>query len=154
MMDVKYILPFLESIKSIMEQFGIADIKRGKLAKRDIMHVSTDITAVIGVVGQLRGNIAYSMSTDTAKRIVSAMMMGMPVDQLDEMGRSAIGEFANMVTGNASILLSSNGLEVDITPPSIIFGRDIFFIISSVETISIDMVTPLGNIEVNIGLEV
>ena len=153
-MDVKYILPFLESIKGILEQFGVSDIKRGQMAKNDIMHVNTDITAVVGVVGQIRGNIAYSMSEDTAKRIVSAMMMGMPVEQLDDMGRSAVGEFANMVTGNASILLSNTGLEVDITPPSIIFGRDIYFIISSVETLSIDMETPLGKIEVNIGLEV
>ncbi|MFY9176887.1 MAG: chemotaxis protein CheX [Caldicoprobacterales bacterium] len=153
-MDVKYILPFLESIKSVLEQFGVDQVKRGQLAKNHIMHVNNDITAVVGVVGQVRGNIAYSMSEDTAQRIVSAMMMGMPVIELDEMGRSAIGEFANMVTGNASILLSNSGLEVDVTPPSIIFGRNVFFIISTVDTIKIDMETSLGRIEVNIGLEI
>lgn len=152
-MDIKYILPFLQSLKGILEQFGVRDIKRGEMIKKDIMHVNTDITAVIGVIGEMRGNIAYSMSTDTARGIVSAMMMGANVDQMDEMGRSAIGEFANMVTGNASILLSNSGLEVDITPPSIIFGSDIYFIISSVETLTIDMDTSLGKIEVNIGLE-
>lgn len=153
-MDVKYILPFLESIKSVLEQFGVDQVKRGQLAKNHIMHVNNDITAVVGVVGQVRGNIAYSMSEDTAQRIVSAMMMGMPVIELDEMGRSAIGEFANMVTGNASILLSNSGLEVDVTSPSIIFGRNVFFIISTVDTIKIDMETSLGRIEVNIGLEI
>jgi chemotaxis protein CheX len=153
-MDVKYILPFLESIKSVLEQFGVDQVKRGQLAKNHIMHVNNDITAVVGMVGQVRGNIAYSMSEDTAQRIVSAMMMGMPVIELDEMGRSAIGEFANMVTGNASILLSNSGLEVDVTPPSIIFGRNVFFIISTVDTIKIDMETSLGRIEVNIGLEI
>lgn len=153
-MDVKYILPFLESVKSVLEQFGVENVKRGQLAKNDIMHVNQDITAVVGVVGQIRGNIAYSMSEDTARRIVSAMMMGMPVEQLDEMGRSAIGEFANMVTGNASILFSNTGLEVDVTPPSIIFGRDMYFIISTVQTIKIDMETSLGKIEVNVGLEI
>jgi len=153
-MDVKYILPFLESVKSVLEQFGVEDIKRGQLAKNDIMHVDQDITAVVGVVGQIRGNIAYSMSEETARGIVSAMMMGMLVEQLDEIGRSAIGEFANMVTGNASILLSNSGLEVDVTPPSIIFGKDMYFIISTVQTIKIDMETSLGKIEVNIGLEI
>lgn len=153
-MDVKHILPFLESLKSILEQFGVTHIERGALAKNDFMYVDTDITAVVGVVGQLRGNIAYSMSEETAKRIVSAMMMGMPVEQMDAMGRSAIGEFSNMVTGNASILLSNTGLEVDITPPSIIFGRDIYFIISQVDTLRIDMGTSIGKIEVNIGLEI
>ncbi|NLI61282.1 MAG: chemotaxis protein CheX [Clostridiales bacterium] len=153
-MDVKYILPFLESVKSVLEQFGLSDVKRGEISKRDIMHVKTDITAVIGIVGQIRGNIAYSMSKDTAQKIVSSMMMGMPVEELDQMGRSAIGEFANMVTGNASALLENSGLKVDITPPSIVFGQDVYFIISSVQTLSIDMETPLGKIEVNIGLEI
>jgi len=153
-MEVKYILPFLVSLKGVLEQFGVHDVKRGNLAKKEIMQVDTDITAVIGLVGQIRGNIAYSMSTDTALKIVSAMMMGMPVDKLDEIGRSAIAEFSNMVTGNASTLFANEGIGVDITPPSIIFGKDIYFIISSVQTIAVDMETPLGKIEVNIGLEI
>ena len=74
------------------------------------------------------------------------MMMGMPVEELDEMGRSALGEFSNMVTGNASTLLSNSGVQVDITPPSIIFGKDVYFIISSVETLKIDMETSLGKV--------
>ncbi|HZJ57467.1 MAG TPA: chemotaxis protein CheX [Clostridia bacterium] len=152
-MDIKYILPFLEALKGILEQFGATDIKRGNMTKNDLMHVDTDITAVVGMVGRVRGNIAYSMATDTAKRIVSAMMMGMPVEELNEMGRSALGEFSNMVTGNASTLLSGSGIQVDITPPSIIFGRDVYFIISSVETLKIDMESSLGRVEVNIGLE-
>ena len=106
-MDVKYILPFLEALKGVLEQFGAADIKRGNMAKNELMHVDTDITAVVGMVGQVRGNIAYSMAEDTAKKIVSAMMMGMPVEELDAMGRSALWEFSNMVTGNALDLLSN-----------------------------------------------
>lgn len=153
-MDIKYILPFLEALKGVLEQFGAVDIRRGDMARNDLMYVDTDITAVVGMVGQVRGNIAYSMAEDTAKKIVSAMMMGMPVEDLDEMGRSALGEFSNMVTGNASTLLSNSGVQVDITPPSIIFGKDVYFIISSVETLKIDMETSLGKVEVNIGLEI
>jgi len=41
------------------------------MAKNELMHVDTDITAVVGMVGQVRGNIAYSMAEDTAKKIVS-----------------------------------------------------------------------------------
>ena len=88
-MDIKYILPFLEALKGVLEQFGAVDIRRGDMARNDLMYVDTDITAVVGMVGQVRGNIAYSMAEDTAKKIVSAMMMGMPVEDLDEMGRSA-----------------------------------------------------------------
>ena len=59
-----------------------------------------------------------------------------------------------MVTGTASTLLANFGLRVDITPPSIVFGKDVYFIVSSVDTLKIEMESSLGKIEVNIGLEI
>lgn len=156
-MDVKYINPFLEALISVLGSFGVTDIRRGSIVKKESMHVNMDITSLIGLVGGIRGNIAYSFSQDTARQIVSKMMMGIPVEEFDAVSRSAIGELANIVTGTASGILSGmlseKGTVVDTTPPSIIFGRDIFFMISSVPTIAIGMDTEFGKIEVNIGLE-
>ena len=153
-MDIKYINPFLEAVVKILGEFGIQDIKKGKIVVKDSMRVDLDITSIVGIIGGIRGNIAYSLSENTAKNIVSAMMMGMPVDELGSMGRSAISELSNMITGTASTLLSTTGEIIDITPPSIIFGKEIYFIISSVQTISVLMETSVGEIEVNIGLEI
>lgn len=153
-MDVKYINPFLEAVAKILSSFGIQDVKRGKIILKDNMRVDLDITSVVGLIGGVRGNVAYSLSEETAKSIVSAMMMGMPVEELGALGRSAIAELSNMITGTATSILSQDGALVDITPPSIIFGKEIYFLISSVQTISVDMVTVFGQIQVNIGLEV
>lgn len=152
-MDVKYINPFLDAVKIVLEQFGASDIRRGEIRKKRNMHVEMDITAVIGLVGGVRGNISFSLSQKTAKSIVSAMMMGMPVTEMDALARSAIGELANMITGTASTLLAETKVLFDITPPTIVFGNDIYFVISSVETLAVDIGTPYGEIEVNIGLE-
>jgi chemotaxis protein CheX len=80
--------------------------------------------------------------------------MGMASNEMDALARSAIGELANMVTGTATGILSNEGMNTDITPPSIIFGEDILFLISSVQTIAIQIQSSAGMIEVNIGLEV
>lgn len=152
-MDIRYVNPFLEATMNVLAQFGVGDVRRGKLQKKEKMRVDLDITSVISMIGQIRGNIAISLSENTAKGIVSTMMMGMPVDKIDEIAISAIGEFTNMITGNASTILSSSNLSVDTTPPSVISGTDIFFIISSVETLAIDIETQHGKIELNIGLE-
>lgn len=153
-MDIKYINPFLEGVKNVIANFGVTDIKRGNIQKKDDMHVDMDITSVIGIVGNIRGNVAYSFSQDTAKKLVSAMMMGAPVTEMDMIARSAIGELCNMISGTASSMLAQNGIITDITPPSIIFGRDIYFIISSVQTIAVDLETGIGKIQLNLGLEV
>ena len=115
--------------------------KRLSIVKKDCMNIDLDITSVIGIIGDIRGNIAYSFSNDTAKKIVSAMMMGMPFDDMDSLGRSAIGELSNMITGSATGIMSNMEIATDITPPSIIFGEDIYFIISSVQSIAVQMQT-------------
>ncbi|ALB44642.1 MULTISPECIES: chemotaxis protein CheX [Clostridium] len=153
-MDVKCINPFLDAVKSVLEQLGITDIKMSGLSKKEKMFVNLEITSMIGIVGDIRGNIAYSMSEESAKKIISTMMMGMNVENIDEIGRSAIGELTNMITGNAATMLSDNGYLTDITPPSTVFGKDMYFIISTVETIAIEIDSSIGRIEVNIGLEV
>lgn len=153
-MDVKCINPFLDAVKSVLEQLGITDIKMSGLSKKEKMFVNLEITSMIGIVGDIRGNMAYSMSEESAKKIISTMMMGMNVENIDEIGRSAIGELTNMITGNAATMLSDNGYLTDITPPSTVFGKDMYFIISTVETIAIEIDSSIGRIEVNIGLEV
>jgi len=51
---------------------------------------------------------------------VSAMMGGYVISEIDEMGRSAISELGNMISGNASTILYNQGVRVDITPPKLI----------------------------------
>ncbi|SMP48108.1 chemotaxis protein CheX [Anoxynatronum buryatiense] len=154
-MDVQYITPFLDSVKSILQQFGIQNVTRGTIKKKETMSVDKDIISIVGLVGDVKGNVSYAFSEATAKNIISSMMMGMPVEQLDGMARSAMSEFANMITGTAIGSLSSLEAvnEVMPSPPSIIYGKDIFMIISPVETLAIELETDAGKIEVNIGLE-
>lgn len=152
-MDVKYLNPFLEAVPHILEQFGLTDVIRVKLEKKETMRIDMDVTAVIGMVGGVRGNIAYSLSKQTAAKILS-IMLGAPVTELDEIGHSGIGELANMFTGRAATLLSQAGVNCDLTPPSIIFGQDLSFVISSAQTITVNFETPAGQVEVNLGLEI
>jgi chemotaxis protein CheX len=153
-MNVTYINPFLEALTKVLQQFGIIDVDIGNLEKKERMQVTLDVTAVVGLVGDIKGNVAYSLSQDTARKLISAMTSGMTtVDEFDTMARSAIGELSNMTTGMASILLSKIGVNIDISPPSIIVGEDIYFIISSVQSIAVDINTPAGRIEVNIEIE-
>lgn len=153
-MDVKYINPFLAGLKNILNNFDPGDIKVGNLQKKENMNINMDITAVVGIIGDIKGNIAYCLNKDTAKKIVSAMMEGTEVTEIDQLARSAISELSNMITANSSAIFYKSGIHLDITPPSLIIGSDIYLIISSVQTVAVDMVTPFGKIEINIGLEV
>lgn len=152
-MDAKSINIFLESLITTLGEFGITNIQKKSLQKKEIMNVDMDITALIGLTGDIKGNVAYSFKNETGKKIASAMM-GMELNEIDAIGRSAISEISNMVTGKAGIMFSNQGKSFNVTPPSLVFGKNITFVISSVDTICIDMITSAGDIQVNIGLEV
>lgn len=79
-----------------------------------------DVTAIIGVSGSLEGNVLYGFSGDTAVAVVSRMMGEEVTTVSDEIGLLALGEIANMITGNAATRLSQIGYPCDISPPVII----------------------------------
>jgi len=122
-MDVKYINPFIESLLNNLEQ--MAAIKAEKLdisvAKGDIM--SADISGIIGLGGEVVGSAVISFPKPLALAVASAMFMDELTDFNDDV-RDAIGEFANIVVGNARNQLVNAGFAVTISTPTIIVGRD------------------------------
>lgn len=67
------------------------------------------------------------------------------------MAQSAIAEMANMITSKASTVLSGTGLNVSISPPTLITGENVTVMVSQVKTICIEIITEAGTIEVNVG---
>ena len=114
--------PFLMSARSVMQTVCGIEVKFGKIEKSDFKLDGDPMLIMLGITGELSGQACFVMSIDIAKKIASKMMMGMPVEEFDDMARSAISELGNMVMGNAATILSNNNVLIDITPPTIITG--------------------------------
>ena len=151
-LDVKMVNPFIEAIMYIMPQLGFQNIVKGNLSVKDQFMESKGLTVLLGMTDAMRGSVAYNMTEETAKKITSTMMMGMPVPEMDEMAQSAISELTNMVTGNAATNFEKCGLKVDISPPTLVVGSDFKAKISSTKFIVIEMIVDSLVIELNIGL--
>lgn len=152
-MDAALATPFIKAFFELLPQLGFQEVKRGKLRVSEKMAVSLDVIAVVGLSQQLKGNVAYAMSQETAKKFASVMMMGMPVEQLDEMSQSAISEASNMLTANAAMTLEAQGLKVNISPPTLVIGTNVKVRISSVQSLIVEIVTEVGVIDVILGIE-
>ena len=152
-MDAALATPFIKAFFDLLPQLGFQQVKRGNLRVSEKMAVSLDVIAVVGLSQQLRGNVAYAMSQETAKKFASVMMMGMPVEKLDEMSQSAISEASNMLTANAAITLESQGISVNISPPTLVIGHGVKVRISQVQSLIVEIVTEAGVIDVILGLE-
>lgn len=123
-MKEEYINPFIEaSTKIISEITGITP-KLGKVYIKNTPYKSENVLVLIGLTGKISGNVVITFSQETACKVTSAMMMGMPVTEIDEMAKSAIGELCNMILGNTATIFSNRGVEIDITPPTILIGEN------------------------------
>jgi len=119
-MKAEYINPFLESAQTVIEQVVQVRPSTGAVSVKDIKFVEQYIWIHIGVNGQMNGDIIFGLKEDVALRMISAMMGGYAISELDEMGKSAISELSNMISGNASTIMYNQGMMVDITPPRIV----------------------------------
>jgi chemotaxis protein CheX len=116
--------PFLESARSVIEQVIQISPSVGSLGLKDITPGREHLWIEIGMSGHFTGMVVFGLREEVALRIVSAMMGGFVLTEMDEMGQSAISELSNMISGNASTILSSQGFVVDITPPKLVMLAD------------------------------
>ena len=124
-MDVRLINPFIGAVTGIMPQIGFSNITRKGISLKEKKFMVSGVVLTLGIVGDKKGNVVYSIDMDGAKKIASTMMMGMPVEELDDMSKSALSELSNMLTANASINFSNDGINVDISVPTMMYGEEI-----------------------------
>jgi chemotaxis protein CheX len=151
--DVKLINPFIDAFMTIMPQVGFQNIARGKVSLKEKAADSLGVTVLVGLTKEIRGNVAYNISDETARFIASTMMCGMPVAVFDEMAQSAISELSNMLTANAATNLTALGIEVDISTPSLTIGDGFTVKISDAQYVAIEMIADGHTVEINIALK-
>lgn len=120
-MNVEYINPFLMAATQVME--GMCQIKPaiGKPYVKPTEFAKDSIVVSIGITGEIRGQVLLAFNMEVACDLASKMCF-MQITALDDLSISALSELGNMILGNAATVLSTKGIGIDITPPSIIQG--------------------------------
>ena len=152
-MDAKLVNPFIDAFMTVLPQIGFQEPTRAAMNIKDKMTQSLGVTIIVGFTKQIRGNVVYNMSEDTAKYIASTMMMGMPVESFDEMAQSAVSEMSNMLTANAATNLAAMGLEVDISTPSLSVGSEFQVKISNEKYLTVTMDVSGHPVEIDIAVQ-
>ncbi len=131
-MRKEYINPIIKAAIDVLRITTGLDYSIGEPEVYKVPVITDHIVIGLGITGDISGQTFLTMKDDVAKKVASGMMMGMPVNEIDTMAKSAISELGNMIMGNAATLLYNAGVTVDITTPSLIIGNDIE--ISSIKT--------------------
>ena len=105
-MKVEYINPFIEASLEVINQTTNFKPTIGRIFAKNNSYSGDGVVILIGLTGKISGNVVLSLSKKLALTISSAMMFGMPVNELDEMSKSAIAELANMILGHTANIFS------------------------------------------------
>jgi chemotaxis protein CheX len=113
--------PFIKATRDILSMmagmeatFGAPYVKKGDAAKGDV-------SAIVGVTGDMRGSIAVSFSKDAARALVEGML-GDAIEDLAHDTQDAVGEVMNMISGQARAGLVEIGITVQGSTPTVIMG--------------------------------
>lgn len=120
--NVNHINPFLAASSQVLKTMVNVDTKIGKPMIKDSAFHNDTIVIIIGITGEIKGQVMIAIENYVACDIASKMIMTQ-VGQLDDLAMSAISELGNMILGNAATMLSNNGITVDITTPTIATGN-------------------------------
>ena len=143
---------FSLSVKEVLANLCQCEVTVSEAQPRDLSKTVEDITIILEMVGKIKGQIVYMMNKDFGLELASNMI-GMPiseVDELDELGMSALSEIGNIITGSALTKLSDAGFYCETTIPKIILGKDKPLKVFDPLAMTLVSSTPIGNLNIGI----
>ena len=120
-MDSSYITPFVTVSQNVFQMMLQLSVEVDAPGPKQPGAPSYDVSAIIGMSGDVEGAVVLSFPTPTAERVAS-LLTGMELDHTHEDFADAIGELVNMISGGAKAQF--DGKNVSISCPSVVIGAD------------------------------
>ena len=120
-----------EKLISIMREASqqiFTELSSGTIVLIDTPTSDGDVEVAInlGITGQVKGTILFKSSNLTAMNIGNIMLSKIgysePNATFSTSHKEAVCEFTNLVCGRTLSLLSENGIDCNLTPPTLITG--------------------------------
>jgi chemotaxis protein CheX len=121
-LNAEHINPFLMAAKKVLQDMCFAEVSVNKPGLKEASFGADTWVIIIGVTGEMRGQVLIAMAEKDACDVASKMCMT-EVKTIDDFASSALSELGNMIMGNAATVFASNGVGIDITPPTLSHGE-------------------------------
>ncbi len=121
-MDVQLINPFIEATLHVLETMAFTKVTVGKPFLKKDKIARGDVSGVIGLTGQASGTISVSFTEQCILAVVSNMF-GEEMTELNDEVQDAVGEIANMISGQARQKLETMGKSLKAAIPTVITGK-------------------------------
>lgn len=150
-LSAEHINPFLMAAKKVLQDMCFFEVKINKPVLKPATFEESSWIIVVGITGEMRGQVLIAMTRDDACNIASKMCMT-EITEIDDFSASALSELGNMIMGNAATVFSSQGIGIDITPPSLVNG-EVSFKNCYAKNLCVPLQIPGGEIDLFLALK-
>ncbi|MDY0274199.1 MAG: chemotaxis protein CheX [Desulfomicrobium sp.] len=120
-MDPMHAKPFIKATREVLMAMANFDVTAGTpYIKKDRL-ARGDVSAVIGITGEKNGTFSISFDRQTAIHLVR-QILGDAIEDILYDVQDAVGEIANMISGQARVGLAEMGIKLQGSTPSVIMG--------------------------------
>lgn len=152
--DTKFIDLFLKSIETSFMNVFQCELQRGQIYFMRNQLSEDNVAILTGVVGkEYTGMVVYRMHNAMAQRMVDFLDPTVNDSSSRLMTYEGLGEVINIISGNTMTRFSKDNIFLNITTPSIIAGDTIELFLLNQITISADMLSPFGTMEINLAIK-
>jgi chemotaxis protein CheX len=126
-MDTTYTQPFADATVKVLATMAFITPTLREIGHWDKTLAAGQVVGIIGLSNEderLQGFMSLGFTETCICRIVSNML-GEEFTHICDEVREAVGEIANMISGQARQGLSAQGLKLQASLPSVISGRDL-----------------------------
>ena len=150
-LNADYINPFLMAAKKILQDVCFVEVTIQKPMLKEASFQTDTWVIMIGVTGEMRGQVMIAFTKENACNIASKMCMT-EIKEVDDFASSALGELGNMIMGNAATVFSSKGIGIDITPPTLSHGQ-VSFKNSYAKSLCVPLTIPGGQVDLYLAVK-
>ncbi len=152
--NAKHVNPFIDAAMKVVQQVAGIEVRRGHLSYKARVEPSYGVSIIVGMYGFLVGQVVYSLDANLAHRMVDKMLAGKSPEEKKILFLDTLGEVANMITGNATALLSQTKTEaLNITTPAVAAGDNLTITLLPKPALILGLYTQYGPIEISVAVE-
>ncbi|MCK4541902.1 MAG: chemotaxis protein CheX [Spirochaetales bacterium] len=145
---------FSKACEEVFREIGFYDLN---ITDADVLANGAEVVANVGLTGGIHGYLLISSDKDSIINFISRMLQNMGMDSEEEdfgqFHREALGEVLNQISGRSMMKLAEQGIDCDITPPTIITGNRILPGMNNLDRIESKLITGFfGRIGLFVGL--
>ncbi len=112
--EASFVNPFLTALHdTLLNMAGVESQKCEPRLLKDSA-IQDDILLFMGLEGSLTGMVIVRMNVITATHLVSAILFGVPIDEIDEMALNTLKEFALRVSVTAKKRLTGENINTSV----------------------------------------